>query len=139
MRKIGIAVACLAGAAVLFIALIFGVSESGGEIVTLRTLDEGGEPHDTRLWVVDDGGYEWLRSGQPTSGWFVRLEANPSVEVTRNDRTASYQAEPVREPKVRDRIHGLMAEKYGSAESLIAASRDGDLSVAIRLVPQDPK
>jgi hypothetical protein len=29
-----------------------------------------------------------------------------------------------------------MAKKYGAAESFIAASRDGDLSVAIRLVPR---
>jgi hypothetical protein len=136
MRWIGITIGCIVLAGALFVALIFGVSESGGEIITLRTLDEAGQPHETRLWIVDDGGYEWLRSGQPTSGWFVRLESNPNVEVARDHSTGSYRAEPVREPEVRDRIHALMAKKYGAAESFIAASRDGDLSVAIRLVPR---
>ena len=136
MRRLGIALACLIGLGVVLIALVFGISELGGEVVTVETLDSDGTPHETRLWVVDDGGDAWLRSGVPTSSWFLRLDANPEVHVTRAGETHSYRAEPVRDPAVRDRIHAKMAEKYGLAERLIAASRDGDRSIPVRLAPQ---
>jgi hypothetical protein len=135
MRRLGIALACLAGLLVLLVALIFGISESGGEIVTLETLDAEGLPHETRLWVADDGGESWLRSGMPTSGWFLRLEANPDVRITRAGETRAYRAEAVRDPAVRDRIHARMAEKYGFAERVIGVSRDGTQSIPVRLVP----
>ncbi len=136
MRWVAILLGGLVGAAAFLIALIFGVSEAGGEIVTLETLDAGGQAQETRLWVVDADEHAWLRSGMPTSGWFVRIEANPEVRVTRDGKTASYVAEPVRDPETRDRIHALMAAKYGWAETLIAASRDGTGSVPVKLVPR---
>lgn len=136
MRWIKIVGGGLVGLVVLSLVLVFGISEAGGEIVTLETRDANGEPKTTRLWVVDHDGSAWLRSGQPTSGWFVRLEAAPSVRVTRNGETVEYTAEPVRDPAVRDRIHALMAEKYTWAESFVAGSRDGTLSIPVRLVPR---
>ena len=137
MRKLWIAAGAIVGLGVVFLGLVFGLSEAGGEVVTLETRDAEGEPSVTRLWVVDHDGDAWLRSGMPTSAWFVRLEANPEVRVTREDTTRRYRAEPVRDPAVRDRIHALVAEKYGFAESFIAATRDGTQSVPIRLVPID--
>lgn len=136
MRWIGIGLGALVAVAVLFVAAIFGVSEAGGEIVTLETVSADGQASETRLWVVDHEGHAWLRSGQPSSGWFVRLEANPEVRVTRDGKTASYRAQPVRDPAVRDRVHALMADKYGFAERLIAASRDGSQSIPVELIPR---
>ena len=134
MRWIAIGAASLVALLALFVALIFGVSEAGGEIVTLETRGADGSLHETRLWVVEHDGSAWLRSGQPSSGWFVRLVAEPKVRVTRDGTTRAYRAEPVHDAATRDRIHGLMAEKYSWAETLIAASRDGDASIPVRLV-----
>lgn len=114
---------------------IMGASEMGGEIVTLRTRDAGGEWVETRLWVVEDDGSAWLRAGGPTSGWFVRLEAEPAIEVERGGTTATYTAVPVRDPVRRDRTHALMAEHYGLADRIIGLIRDGDQSIAVRLDP----
>ncbi len=135
MRRVWIALVSIAGLFALFIALVFGLSEFGGEVVTLETKDAEGKPQQTRLWVVDHEGRAWLRSGAPESGWFLRLEADANVSVTRNGTTAAYRAEPVRDPAVRDRIHALMAEKYTFAERFIAATRDGTHSVPVRLIP----
>ncbi len=137
MRRVWIALVSIAGLFALFIALVFGLSEFGGEVVTLETRDAEGQPQRTRLWVVDHQGHAWLRSGAPESDWFLRLEADANVSVTRNGTTAAYRAEPVRDPGMRDRIHALMAEKYTFAERFIAATRDGTHSVPVRLVPRE--
>jgi hypothetical protein len=139
MRKLLIALLCLAGLGVGFLGLVFGLSEAGGEIVTLETRDSEGQTHATRLWVVDHEGAAWLRSGMPTSAWYVRLVSNPNVQVTRDGSTQRYRAEPIHDPAVRDRIHALVAEKYGFSESFVAATRDGTLSVPIRLIAIDAR
>ena len=50
--------------------LLFGVSfvaSESGEVVTLQTQGADGGPRETRLWVVEDGGKQWLRAGGPES------------------------------------------------------------------------
>ncbi|MDH3213884.1 MAG: nitroreductase/quinone reductase family protein [Myxococcales bacterium] len=128
---VGVAVALAAG----FVASILLASEGGEEIVVLRTFDAGGSPVETRLWVVDEGGSAWLRSGVPGSGWLGRIEANPRVELERSGRTARMRAVPVRDPVGRDRIHALMREKYGFADVWVSLIRDAAGSVAVRLEP----
>jgi len=135
MRWLWITLGTVVLLGVLFVGGIFGVSETGGEVVVLETLDAGGAPHETRLWVVDDGGDAWLRSGQPTSSWLLRIDENPRVRVPRGRASASYRAEPVHDPAVRDRIHARMAEKYGFADELWSRFADRDRSVPIRLQP----
>ena len=138
MRKLLIGVGGLVSLVVLFVMAIFAASESGEEIVTLRSRAADGSLQETRLWVVDDGGYAWLRAGVPTNAWLVRIESDPAVEVERSGETAAYTAVPVREPVVRDRIHALMRAKYAFPDRFISLIRDGDLSVAVRLEPVSP-
>jgi hypothetical protein len=135
MRRIVQIVLGLALLAALIVGGLFGVSEIGGEVVVLHTRDASGADQTTHLWVVDDGGFAWLRSGLPTSGWFVRLEANPDVVVERAGRSSSFRAVPVRTPEARDLINGLIREKYRWADRVISATRDGDRSIPVRLEP----
>jgi hypothetical protein len=125
----------LAVLAALVVGGLYGVSEVGGEVVVLHTRDASGADRTTHLWIVDDAGFAWLRSGLPTSSWFVRLEADPEVAVERGEQTQRYRAVPVRTPEARDRIHALMREKYGWADRVIGATRDGSASIAVRLDP----
>ena len=118
----------------LFFATIFAASELGGENVVLHTHD-GTAERTTHLWVVDDGGFAWLRAGVPSSGWLKRIEANPDVTVERAGVTQHFRAVPVREPVTRDRIHALMREKYPFADRLISVIRDPNGSVPVRLEP----
>lgn len=120
---------------VVFFAAIFAASELGGEVVDVETVDASGAKHHTHLWVVDDGGYAWLRAGVPSSSWLVRIDADPDVHVKRGGVDQHMRAVPVRDPAVRDRIHALMREKYPFADRLISVMRDPNGSVPVRLEP----
>lgn len=121
--------------AIAFGGSIYGASELGGEVVTLRTR-EGAKEVETRLWVVDDGGFQYLRAGNPGSGWLQRIELDPNVVVERNGVATRYRGVPViDDPAQPARIHERMREKYGFADRIVSVLGDRSLSVAVRLVP----
>ena len=105
------------------------------EVVELHTVDEAGEPVTTRLWVVDDEGYQYLRVAADGSGWFTRLLANEQFTLTRKNQTATYTH--VQRPGKSEQINSLMQEKYTWGDILIGymiGSREG--SVPIELHPK---
>lgn len=128
-------VAAVLGIIVLAGGAIYLASELGGEVAVLTTRDAADVPHTTRIWVVDDAGSAWLRAGQPGSGWLRRLETEPLVELERGGRARSFRAVPVRDAAARDKIHRLMAAKYGWADRVIGWTRDSRNSIAVRLDP----
>src|SRR5262249_27885230 len=111
-RYLGRLIVLLIVGVVGFFGLVLLMSELGGGVVTLHTQLPGGGEKRTHLWVVDDGGVAWLRAGMARSGWLARLEQNPNVLVERGGRLIRFRAVPVSDPRVRDRIHALMREKY---------------------------
>ena len=119
---------------VLIVAL-FGLQRTASErveVVELHTTDEAGEPVTTRLWVVDDDGYQYLRVSADGSAWFSRLQANGEFQVTRNNDTAIYTA-VLRDDK-RDRINQLMQQKYtwgDSAIGYLAGNREGSMPIEL--------
>jgi len=119
--------------AVLFFGLQLAASESG-EVVVLRTF-AGGEPQETRLWIVDDAGTSWLRAGSPEAGWYQRLKENPQVEVERGGAVYTYEAFPIEGGPPVDHVNAFMLQKYGWADQLIGLVADRSDSVAIRLDP----
>jgi hypothetical protein len=123
--------------ALAVVLAIFAASELGGEVVTLQTNGPDGVA-ETRTWIVDDGGYAWLRSGTPQNGWLLRIEADPEVLIERDGEKSAFRAVPVLgDPAVRDRIHALMREKYTWGDRVVSLIRDGEKSVPIRLEPVD--
>jgi hypothetical protein len=134
VRKVLTLVGIVLGLAALFVATIFLASESG-EVVTLTTYDAAGAPHASRIWVVDDAGAQWLRAGLRKNAWYQRLVAHPEVEVRRGAVSGRYRAVAVETDAARDRVHALMAAKYGLADRYISMIRDGKGSVAVRLDP----
>ncbi len=137
MKKVAIAIGALVGVFLLVGVAQFVASESG-EVLVLETLDAEGQPHQTRIWVVDDAGAVWVRGGAD-SGWVQRLQANPEVSAERADKQAPFRAVPDSDPAALDRVNALMQEKYGFADRFIAvtlgdAERKGALP--IRLEPR---
>lgn len=116
------------------VALFVFAGELGGEVVTLRTADTVGVTHETSVWVVDDGGRQWLRAGSPKASWYQRILVKPEVELVRNEQTGRYTAVPVEGSRAR--INALMAERYGWADRVIGLVRSRDGAVAIRLDPR---
>jgi len=109
------------------------VASESGEVVVLRTHDDAGGVHETRLWLVDHDGSPWLRAGNPSGGWFPRLSARPEVEVVRGSQTLVFQAAPT--PEARDTINDLMHEKYGWADSYICLFFPRAAKLPVRLLP----
>ena len=86
------------------------------EVAVLRSFDADGAPHDTKLWVVDDGATSWVRVARPERRWLARLEGNPHVELTRHGVARGYRATPMRDAETRARVDQLMAQRYGRAD-----------------------
>jgi len=125
----------LLGLLVLLAAAAWLLLESG-EVVVLETRDAAGQVHETRLWVVDHDGFAWLRTGDRTAPWLVRLREKPEVAVTRAGVRREYRAVPGDDPAMRDRINALVLEKYGLAEqALRVLMLKPDGATPIRLEP----
>lgn len=125
------------GILTLAAVLIFGLQIAASErveVVQLHTLDEMGEEVTTRLWIVDDAGFQYLRSGDTTSGWAARSLSESGFELTRDGNRDRYMAVP-RVDK-RDSINALMRAKYTWGDRVIAALVGGrDVSVPLQLHP----
>ena len=139
----------LLGFVLLLVVLAFGLqilASESGEVVVLRTSVDG-ETQETRLWIVDDRGVSWLRSGSPDAGWYQRVRANPVVsiqcqsnrrrcQIERGSELLEFHAFPIEGGPPVDRVNRLMFEKYGWAEDYIGLFIDRSRSVAIRLDPR---
>jgi hypothetical protein len=111
------------------------VAAESGEVVVVTTTDSAGTTHETRLWVVDHDGGEWLRSGGEIQAWYQRLRVAPEIRVVRSDRSRTFLARP--DPEQVDTINRLMLEKYGWADRFIGWLFGRDDSIPIRLEPID--
>lgn len=125
------ALAGLVGLALAFLAVQTLASERV-EVVELFTTDAAGERQTTRLWVIDDEGYQYLRVGADGSGWFTRILANGQVEVRRDGESARYTV--VQRPDKSERINTMMQAKYTWGDSFFAAvlgSREGSIPLEL--------
>ena len=122
------------GILIVLAGSLYALSESR-EVVILHSRFETDEAQATHLWVVDDAGAAWLRSSGRERGWFVRVAANPRVELERAGETRSYTAVVVDTPEAATRVTELMREKYGWIDALIEVVEGGWQPVAVRLDP----
>ena len=122
------------GLAFVFLAVQTVASERV-EVIDLYTTDELGEMQATRLWVMDDEGYQYLRVGADGSGWFDRVLQNGEIKVGRNGTTASYTV--VQRADKSERINDMMQEKYTWGDTFFATilgSRDGSIPLELHPV-----
>src|SRR5262249_27333449 len=88
-------------------------------------------PHETTLWVADDGLYLWVESPGPDPAWYRDLLADPLVEVRRAGHIERFRAEVM--PEEVRRVEGLYRAKYGVAHLLRGWIHDPARVIAIRL------
>jgi hypothetical protein len=105
------------------------------EVVVLHTRDERGAEFRTKMWVVDLGDVTWVRVANPRRAWYLRLLANPRVELERGGQRDLRLALPDLSPEARLAVDEAFAAKYGLADRWygLLVRRD---AVPIRLVPQ---
>lgn len=134
MKYVLWAIGVPSGLAFVFLAVQTVASERV-EVIDLYTTDELGEKQATRLWVMDDEGYQYLRVGADGSGWFDRVLQNGGIKVRRNGTTASYTV--VQRPDKSERINDMMQEKYTWGDTFFATmlgSRDGSIPLELHPV-----
>lgn len=106
------------------------------EVVVVHTHDAAGD-HATRVWVVDDAGHAWLRTGADNATWLARLRARPEIELERGSAMQPFTAVVLEDDASVARVNALSLEKYGWSESLLRAiTPSGSRQVAIRLDPR---
>ena len=125
----------LVGALLAFVVLVFVsqmVASETAEVVVLTSQSAEGE-QETRLWVVDLDGVQYLRAS-PDSGWYQRLVAEPEARLEREGSVLAYRTEARLEN--RDAINDLMYEKYGWRDTYIDMLIGGrDDAVPVALIP----
>ena len=134
MKYVLWAIGVPSGLALVFLAVQTVASERV-EVIDLFTTDELGEMQTTRLWVMDDEGYQYLRVGSDGSGWFDRVLQNGEIKVGRNGTTASYTV--VQRADKSERINDMMQEKYTWGDTFFATllgSRDGSIPLELHPV-----
>lgn len=115
----------LLGVVVLFVALQLLASERV-EVVELHAVQPDGEVATTRLWIVDDAGYPYLRSANGGSSWMQYVSAGETFTLTRQGATARYTAVP--RPDKREIINERMQAKYTWGNSFILLFTGGGLN-----------
>lgn len=118
-------------AAFVLLMVVQLIASESGEVVVVESMDDQGQPQETRLWVVDHDGHAWLRSGSPEAGWYQRMMANPKVKVTRGEQ--AFNAVVDAQPEQRKIVNDLMLEKYAWADQLIALLFGRDDAIPLRL------
>ena len=109
MRPGRVALGTLAG--LVLVAILTFIAGERTEVVVLRTTDEAGKTHETKMWAIDRDGVPWVRVANAERGWYRRLVAHPNVELVRGGVTTARTAHP--EPALRLAVDGDFAKKYG--------------------------
>ncbi|MFT6093471.1 MAG: hypothetical protein ACJA2Q_001371 [Pseudohongiellaceae bacterium] len=123
------------GLLLVIILLPIGVIQVASErieVVELHTIDEAGESVTTRLWIVDDGGFQYLRVGADGAGWFSRIESNGEFEVTRSGIRGLYTT-VLRHDKS-GLVNDLMRAKYTWGDTVITmltGTREGSVPIEL--------
>jgi hypothetical protein len=97
----------------LLIAVATYVAGERTEVVSLRSVDEAGVSHETKLWVVDLDGTPWVRVARPQRNWFERIKEHPEVELVRQGVATPHRALEISDPETRARVDQAFREKYG--------------------------
>jgi hypothetical protein len=138
MKKIALWVCASILGLMLAFVIVQTLASERVEVVELFTVDDEGEEVVTRLWVVDHGGYQYLRVGAAGSGWFSRLQKKPGIKVGRGDEVLPYRGVP--NPGKSEIVNRLMQDKYTWGDTFFATmfgSREGSIPIELHPVTVD--
>ena len=131
MKRLARFLAYAVAVVVVLIALLFVASESG-EVVVLTSVDESGDFHETRVWIVDIEDGTYLRAGTAESAWLERVLARPQVTLERGGERREVRL--VVAAAMTATVNAHMAYKYGVADMVVGALVPRSNAVALRVV-----
>lgn len=121
VRWVGILLLLMIAIPLLYLAVVYGASELGGEVVVLYRVDNHGSPADeidrVRVWIVEDGQGTWIEHGDAQSAWISALSEDPVVRIERAGQVGAFRASA--DPSAHDHYHKLRRARYGWADALI--------------------
>ncbi len=119
------------------LAVAFGaitlVALEGREVVKLRTHDATGTERETRAWVADADGAEWVEAANADRPFLQHVQGGSGVDLWRDGAWRSCTASVEPPPAGHTRIRRLLAEKYGWADRWIGLLANTSASWAVRL------
>ena len=131
-------VVVLSSAAVVYMVLTLGLSELGGEVVTLARPEADGSTKNVRVWIVDSNNNSWIEHGTDESYWIEQSSNGIEVSVIRNKKKEKYEA--FNDNESHDFYHNLRSEKYAFADKMLdiltfgATSKENCSGVPVRLI-----
>ena len=137
VRVASIGLVAYVALALAFDAVIVWRQPRFDNTAVLRTFDSTGQPHETVLSLLDDGGQLWVESGHWFRSWYWRAIANPEVELVRDGVAAPYTAVAVDTPEALDTVKRLAKRDVGAGAFWI--SRAMLLFAPIKPVRLDPR
>jgi hypothetical protein len=107
--------------------------ESGG-VAIVETQAPDGSLRRTHVWFVEPEGALWIEAGTPQNPWFLDMERDPRLTFSAEGRSGDFAARRVAVRGARDRIRGLLREKYGIRDRWVGVLFDTSRSIAVELV-----
>ena len=122
---------------VVLLGILQVVAAEGIEVVVLHTLDDAGEPHETRIWILEDQGKVYIRGGD--GGWTSRVAGQPEIVLERGGKSEPLLGVVQADDGLRRRVNRMFREKYGWRDAFISMlladpARKG--AVVIEVVPR---
>ncbi len=105
------------------------------EVAELRSFDDAGRPHETKLWIVDVDGRPYVRIARSVRSLGAELRANPEVELTRAGVTVRCTAVIVRDDAQLRAVERAFAAKYGWVDGWYGLVQRSD-PLSVRLDPR---
>ena len=97
--------------------LTFGLSELGGEVVTLVRPEVDESNKNIRVWIVDADNKSWIEHGDSESYWIKQLTNDSELLIIREGEEKKYLAFADRDSH--DLYHNLRREKYGFSDKML--------------------
>jgi hypothetical protein len=97
--------------------LTFGLSELGGEVVTLVRPEVDESNKNIRVWMVDADNKSWIEHGDSESYWIKQLTNDSELLIIREGEEKKYLAFADRDSH--DLYHNLRREKYGFSDKML--------------------
>ena len=117
--------------------LTFGLSELGGEVVTLVRPEVDESNKNIRVWMVDADNKSWIEHGDSESYWIKQLTNDSELLIIREGEEKKYLAFADRDSH--DLYHNLRREKYGFSDKMLdilafgAISKENCEGIPVRL------
>ena len=102
---------------IVYGVLTFGLSELGGEVVTLVRPEVDESNKNIRVWMVDADNKSWIEHGDSESYWIKQLTNDSELLIIREGEEKKYLAFADRDSH--DLYHNLRREKYGFSDKML--------------------